>query len=424
MNNSELFGLSHRPARAKGVASGRASRRTRRRRPGMRDVAACRARPPASAPSTSGRVARPRPRRGDRARRRVALDETLVAFPGAWYGPDARARSSEWTIELTDADVREIDDALASVKARGISDITELGPENFVLPTLGARLVRLWRELVHGRGFALMRRFPVHRYTNWDACAAFYALGRYMGTCVPQNKIGNVVGHVKDLGGDPKDPLTRLYTTSAAQPYHTDSADIVGLLCLSQATEGGHSQVTSSVAIWNELVARHPESARTLREPFVVSRKGEIPAGKQATYLMPVFHTHEGRLSAIYDRSFIDSAVALTGVPLTQEQTTALDHLDALACSDALRLDMTLEPGDIQWLHNHTTLHARSAFKNVGAKPRHLVRLWVSPNEDVGAMPLPEIFAERFGTIVPGPMRGGIRVDGQVLTCPTDAVRP
>jgi hypothetical protein len=50
--------------------------------------------------------------------------------------------------------------------------------------------------------------------------------------------------------------------------------------------------------------------------------------------------------------------------------------------------------------------------------------MWVSPNERVGAMPLPEIFAERFGTVEPGPMRGGIRVTGQSnqsLSCPLDA---
>jgi hypothetical protein len=394
----------------------------------MRDVTASLSRASVLASTSGARSHYYRTLRTTRSRS-LAFDRatttTLETFDGAWYGPDVQTDAASWTIELSEEDIEEIDLALACVKSRGIKDITAIGRENFPLPRLAPRLQRLGRELVHGRGFALMRRFPVERYTNWDACAAFHAMGRYMGTCVPQNKLGHVVGHVKDLGGDPLDPLTRLYTTSAAQPYHTDSADIVGLLCLSQATEGGHSQVTSSVAIWNELVKRHPTSAAALREPFVVSRKGEIPAGKEATYLMPVFHVHEGRLSAIYDRSFIDSAVALTGVPLTEAQVSALDHLDALACSDELRLDMTLQPGDIQWLHNHTTLHARSAFNNEGETPRHLVRLWVSPDPVViGALSLPDIFAERFGTVEPGPMRGGIRLDGQVLSCPTDAVRP
>ena len=344
---------------------------------------------------------------------------SLETFSGAWYGPEMLQKSSEWTLILSDEDIAEIDDALAACKSRGLTDIVELGPENFKLPKLGVKIVAMGEELLNGRGFALMRGFPVHRFTRWEACAAFHAMGRYMGTSVPQNKLGHIVGHVKDLGGDPNDPLTRLYTTSAAQPYHTDSADIVGLLCLSQATEGGHSQVTSSVAIWNELVNRHPESARVLEREFEVSRKGEIPPGKQATYKIPIFHRYKGRLCAIYDRSFIHSALTMDGVaPLTAEQVKALDDLDALACSDDLRLDITLEPGDIQWLHNHTTLHARSAFRNEGGNPRHLVRLWVSPPKDT-AMELPPVFAERFGTVTPE--RGGIRVEGQVLSCPLDA---
>jgi len=34
------------------------------------------------------------------------------------------------------------------------------------------------------------------------------------------------------------------------------------------------------------------------------------------------------------------------------------------ANSDELRLDMELEPGDVQFLHNHQILHARSAFSD------------------------------------------------------------
>jgi hypothetical protein len=75
-----------------------------------------------------------------------------------------------------------------------------------------------------------------------------------------------------------------------------------------------------------------------------------------------------------------------------------------------------LEPGDIQWLHNHTTLHARSAYTDGAPAPsrRHLLRLWITPPN---ARPLPAVFAERFGALEVGPQRGGIRVDGQTPYC-------
>lgn len=388
----------------------------------MRGVAATRARLSITPSSSTGDPHRRHPRRYlSRANAAVSELQQVKCFDGAWYGPEIKSRAQEWIWVLSEEEVNEIDIALSAVKAKGLNDIVSFGPETFTLPTLGPKLVALGDELVSGRGFAHMRGLPVEKYSNWDVCAIFHGLGRYMGTAVPQNRAGHIVGHVKDLGRDPNDPLTRLYTTNAAQPYHTDSADIVGLLCLSQATSGGHSQVTSSVAIWNELVKRHPESAKVLLEPFVVSRKGEIPPGKQATYTIPIFHhTAEGRLCAIYDRSFIEAALKMADTPrLSEAQAQALDHLDTLACSDELRLDMTLAPGDIQWLHNHTTLHARSAFTNDDVKPRHLLRLWVSPPKGK-AMTLPAIFAERFDTIEPGPLRGGIRVEGQTLCVPPE----
>ena len=103
---------------------------------------------------------------------------------------------------------------------------------------------------------------------------------------------------------------------------------------------------------------------------------------------------------------------------MTPIQIEALDALDALCDDDRLRLDMRLQPGDVQWLHNHTTLHARSAYTDGGGPDqrsrRHLLRLWITPEN---ARSLPPIFAERFGTTKVGPSRGGIRVEGQTPYC-------
>ena len=47
---------------------------------------------------------------------------------------------------------------------------------------------------------------------------------------------------------------------------------------------------------------------------------------------------------------------------LTDAQQEALRLYNALAVSDRLRMDIMLQPGDIQLLSNHTQLHTRSAF--------------------------------------------------------------
>ena len=365
-----------------------------------------------------------------------AVSLPLIDGPCVWRGPELRAAPELWTHRLTASEIAELDAALARARAANL-DVIDLTPETFPLPSLAPRLRALRDELVLGRGVYLFRGLPVRRWDRWETCAAFYALGAHMGWTCPQNARGHVLGHVKDLGNDPTDPATRLYTTAAAQPFHTDSADIVGLLCVENAREGGESQVVSTAAVYNALASERPELAAALLEPFPVDRKGETPPGKKPTYAMPVFHLHPSSandsskrddeslssqkksyaLSGIYDRSFVDAAQSrwteADGVPrLTQVQKDALDALDATCADDAFRLDMRLEPGDAQWLHNHTTFHARSAYER--GSDRHLLRVWVAPEN---CRKLPEAFAERFGDLEPGPNRGGVRVEGQTPYC-------
>ena len=73
---------------------------------------------------------------------------------------------------------------------------------------------------------------------------------------------------------------------------------------------------------------------------------------------------------------------------MTAEDYEALDMLAELAGDPELRLDMTFMPGDIQFLHNHTILHARSEYEDWldVERKRHLLRLWLAPS---GARPLP-----------------------------------
>ena len=130
------------------------------------------------------------------------------------------------------------------------------------------------------------------------------------------------------------------------------------------------------------MLRRRPDLAERLFEPFFVDRKGEIPEGKLPYYQLPIFNYHAGHLSTIYARDFIDGAQRFPDVPrFTAAQTEAMDMLDALAGDDGIRLDMQLATGDMQFLHNHQTLHARTAYEDYPEpeRRRHLLRLWLSP---------------------------------------------
>jgi hypothetical protein len=213
---------------------------------------------------------------------------------------------------------------------------------------------------------------------------------------------------VYDLGGSSaNNPNVRSYATSERQSFHIDRCDVVALLCLRRAKSGGQSAIVSSMTVHNVMAERRPDLLDRLYRPVPIDRRGEVPEGKGPFYEAPVFNPHDGYLSVLYSRLHIGSAQRFPEARrLTAEDVEALDMLAELAGDPELRLDMNFMPGDIQFLHNHTILHARTGYEDWPEveRKRHLLRLWLSPPN---ARPLPPVFAECYGDITVG-NRGGI----------------
>jgi hypothetical protein len=296
-------------------------------------------------------------------------------------------------------------------------EIGSLNAQNVPLPILGPKLQELLDAVLNGRGFVLIRGLPVERWGKREAAIAFLVIGVHLGNLRMQNAQGQLLGHVRDLGRSSDDPNTRIYQTRERQTHHTDSCDVVGLLCLRTAKSGGLSSLVSSTTIFNEMRRRRPDLLSVLLQPIETDRRGEVPEGSAPYFNIPVFNYLDGLVSAIYQRQYIESARRFPGVkPLTPIQVEALDLFDQLANDPQLNLMMELQPGDIQLVHNHTILHDRTAFEDFSEpdRKRHLLRLWLAPPK---ARPLPEVYAERFGSVTPG-QRGGVVVPGSKPTIP------
>ena len=338
-----------------------------------------------------------------------------IAAPSAWYGPEIADRT-EWLEHLSPAELSEIEFASRQLAQTEINWQT-LRHDDFPLPTLQQRLSRVLHEVLEGRGFALLRGLPVERWGRRFSAIAFLGLGLHWGSLRSQNRHGHLLGHVRDAGLSSQDPNVRVYQTRERQNYHTDSCDVVGLMCLHPARSGGLSSLVSSVTIFNEMRNRRPDLAQVLFERIETDRRGEVPAGGQPFFCIPVFNWHADRLSTIYNRTYIESARRFPDVPqLTEKQVEALALFERLANDPALHFVMELRAGDIQLVHNHTLLHDRTAFEDwpEPERKRHLLRLWLAPEN---ARPLPPVFAERYGSVVPGE-RGGIVVPGTCYTIP------
>ena len=121
---------------------------------------------------------------------------------------------------------------------------------------------------------------------------------------VSQNGLGHVLGHVKDVGDDASQiDKIRIYRTNARQFFHADDSDLVGLLCIHRALEGGESDLVSSHRVWNVLQEERPDVARTLTEPtWYFDRKGEVSAGQQEWIKTSVFYKEPGTDGRVYSK--------------------------------------------------------------------------------------------------------------------------
>jgi hypothetical protein len=348
----------------------------------------------------------------------VAPPRRLVDGPSAWVGAELARHPERWTYTLSAGEIAEIEAAVAKVRGRDLAGLTRA---DFSLPTLAPVLDGLRDEVLNGRGFVLLRGLPVEGRPIAASAAAYWAIGLHFGNPRSQNAMGHLLGHVRDLGLATADPNVRTYQTTERQHFHTDSCDIVGLLCLKTAKSGGLSSITSSMAIYNEMARRRPDLAARLFRPFATDRRGEVPAGKDRYFSIPVYNDHAGYLSAIYSRTYINSGQRFAEAPrLAPEDIAALDLFDDLANDKELRLDMEFRPGDMQFVHNHTCLHDRTAFVDwpEPEQKRHLLRLWLAAP---GARPLPPVYAERYGSTAVGD-RGGIICETTRLHAPLEPV--
>jgi TfdA family taurine catabolism dioxygenase TauD len=321
-----------------------------------------------------------------------------------WRGAELAADPARWLRTLDAAELAALDAAATQLLADDWPRTAMLRP--FAEPALAALVAAIRDDLLFGRGFIVLRGLPVDGDLARVA-ARLWVLGRHLGEPVSQNARGHLLGHVCDLGYDAADPATRLYQTNQRQGFHTDSADVVGLLCLRTARSGGRSSLASAAAAFNAVLARAPDVAGALFEPVATDHRGEQPPGSPPWFEIPVLSFLDEQISVVYQRRYIESAQRFDGAPkLDDRQRAALDAFDAVLDDPELHLEMDLEPGDVQLVHNHQLLHDRTAFVDDPdpARRRHLLRLWLCP--PVGRR-LPPVFAERYGSIEIG-RRGGV----------------
>ncbi len=350
----------------------------------------------------------------------ATAEHEMVTGACAWHGENM-VENPRWRFALSGEDITELQAALASVRQQGLP-WDQIRKADFPLAGLAGKLDEMAVELEDGSGLANLSGLPVEAFGD-GLRHVWYGIGLHLGLPVYQDCNGLLMRDIQDESEDTDAVLGHRLTardgstfksskartlSNALLRFHTDRADVVGLLCLRQAPVGGISRIASSVAVHNMMLERRPDLAALLYEPVYRARLGEERGGELLSYALSVFGQRKGRFTSHYSRTYVEAAQEMLDVPrMDDQQWQALDMLQDLA--EELCMEMTMQPGDMQFINNHVIYHARSAYEDHPGAPldqrRCLHRLWLAmPNSRA----LPEDHGVLWGAVAAGARRGGI----------------
>jgi hypothetical protein len=156
------------------------------------------------------------------------------------------------------------------------------------------------------------------------------------------------------------------------------------------------------------MAKEYPELVEWLHTPVHFSRQGEEAPDEAPSYPHPIFDEEGGRLFSKWNWNRVNSAQKIPGVPrISPEHRRALETFDVILRRPELTHTMWLEPGDVQIINSHVTLHSRTDFVDHEApqEKRLLFRLWLTPPDSDR---LPESWRVLYKAVEPGTVRGGI----------------
>ncbi|KAK2789335.1 hypothetical protein FQN53_002177 [Emmonsiellopsis sp. PD_33] len=335
--------------------------------------------------------------------------------PQSWKAADVQNGNS-WVLRLTPEEVEGFRTALAYAKAnpKPLLDMTQA---DYPLPEASKKALERAIATTQARwGMCLVKGFPVDEWTEEDMRVAYWGMGLYMGVGRTQNRASEVINDVRDAGGSYKVKGGRGYNTNAGLDFHQDSADVVALLCRRTAKEGGTSKVMSSIALHDRVAELRPDLIPVLQSnTWFHSFQGAQDPTQAPYYRCPIMGTSGGYFCARSNRK--NTVAAQRDFPevprLTTQQEEALDLFDTIMPTDEYCYTMELERGDMQLLNSFVTLHSRTPFEDYDLpdEKRHLMRLWLSIPS---SQPLPAEWAEYWGDVRAGAVRGGVR--GSAIT--------
>ncbi|MER7772266.1 TauD/TfdA family dioxygenase [Kitasatospora sp. NPDC096140] len=195
---------------------------------------------------------------------------------------------------------------------------------------------------------------------------------RDYGRIVPQNGRGDLTSVLRDQDGDGNTELG----------FHCDTCDLLILLCLRPAFDGGGLTKLASARHVHDLIERErPDALATLCEDWTFDRTGR--AGPQLVVTPILYHRKEGTVGCYYQTRTVRSSPDRGGPELTDRQWEALGVLDEVLYRPEIAFGLPMAAGDLLIIRNSRVLHGRSPFVDEpGRYARRMLRIWVNEGEE------------------------------------------
>lgn len=325
-------------------------------------------------------------------------------IPSAWKG-DELVNSKYWNYHLTSDEVREIEEAINILK---VSDGKAVSFDQ-----LKKTLQAVVEELENGTGAVRLRGIPVDRYSEEELAQVYLILCQQMGIPVRQSNSDwdspsrDKSQFVTQIRAEANSSQNGKQSNDAFK-LHTDRYDVLSLLCVRQAREGGGNRLASAVTIYNEMLQSHPKIAEDLFRGMPWLFEGE---GGWIAY--PTWQIYQGKFTTQVSSTYPYLSQLVEGAPqLTQGHKEGLNLLQEIG--NQVGIALRLEPGDWLMVNNHEVYHARASWAiESGDYDRLLLRVCFSPHNS-RELPDNNTFRRFWGGFKAGQPRGGFLPNHQI----------
>lgn len=245
------------------------------------------------------------------------------------------------------------------------------------------RLAELAREHLDGApGFFRLTGLPYRSVE--DASKFALQASAMLGELLPQDGQGSLLRQVTDRGVRLGEGLTGRYSDSRqGGSLHTDAPhhpapvpDCFALYCVHQARWGGELCLVHADTVLAQLPSWAIEQ---LRGEFHFDRRDDT--AREPTVRRAILELGPAGLRMHYLREYIEIGHRHRHVPaLTEDQMAAMDALDAVLDNPAYQhCQLRLEPGDMVFINNRSTLHGRTEFSDdaENGEKRLMLRTWI-----------------------------------------------